>query len=274
MLRRIVTALVLILAVLGVVLYAPPWLFLLVVSLFALLSLWEYLGILTASGLQAFPILYPLMLGLPWLWFYLPEARLWYLIACFFSIALWTVLRTRALERGLASAGAGLAGLWWIGLPFALVSEFHALARFPGDSPSPLPDHSRPVELLVVLATVWACDSGAYFIGKAFGKRRITPRLSPGKTLEGFIASLLSAVGAFWLFSFVWISSFSTSKQLLAGLVIGVAALCGDLFESLIKRGAGVKDTSRLIPGHGGVLDRIDSMLLAVPAYYLLTRLL
>ncbi len=268
MLRRVVTALLLIPVVLGIISYGPAWLFLLVVTLLVAASIWELMRMLPALGVEGFRLLYPLAMSLPAIWFFWPPARLPFLVACWLAIAIWTVFRVDDLRRGFASASGNLAGLWAIAVPLALVGDFH------GESLAAVSDPDRPLQLVMVLVTVWACDSGAYFVGRAIGRRKITPRLSPGKTLEGFIAALISAVLAVAVFKYFWFPERSWIGVIVVGLVIGGAATTGDLFESLIKRGAGVKDTSQLIPGHGGVLDRLDSLLFAFPAYYAVSTML
>ena len=123
--------------------------------------------------------------------------------------------------------------------------------------------------LLVVMAATWLCDTTAYFVGSAFGRHRFAPRISPRKTWEGTLAG----VGAAALTALVAVPLLGTPTVLALGLglTIGMAAVLGDLAESLIKRGADVKDASSLIPGHGGLLDRLDSMLFTgVSAYYYL----
>ncbi len=121
--------------------------------------------------------------------------------------------------------------------------------------------------LIFTLAGTWACDTTAYFVGKAFGKRRLAPELSPKKTLEGAIGGLAGSVMAGFIFAMIY-SFLPLSKMLLLGLLIGAAAEVGDLLESAFKRQAGVKDSSKLIPGHGGILDRFDSALFSAPLVY------
>ena len=147
------------------------------------------------------------------------------------------------LLRGL---DGGLPGLW---LPAGLVVERGALW------------------LGLVVIAVWICDTTAYFVGSTFGRRRLLPRISPSKTWEGTVAGVAGA----WLWgaiagSYLGMGLLSAS---LLGLAIGIAGIVGDLAESLIKRGAAAKDSSGLIPGHGGILDRLDSMLFSgAVAYY------
>ncbi|RCU48871.1 hypothetical protein DU002_13905 [Corallincola holothuriorum] len=124
--------------------------------------------------------------------------------------------------------------------------------------------------LLTVLAMVWAADSGAYFAGKRFGKRKLMPKVSPGKTIEGLLgglcaASIVALVGA-WLLN---IEPADWGFFVLASVLSVLASVFGDLTESMFKRQAGVKDSGRILPGHGGILDRIDSLTAALPVFAL-----
>jgi phosphatidate cytidylyltransferase len=124
---------------------------------------------------------------------------------------------------------------------------------------------------LILLAGTWAGDTAAYFVGKKLGRNKLAPRLSPGKTVEGALGGLAgSALGASLVNFFYPAASFSMIAIL--GLLVGVFGMLGDLFESSLKRTAGIKDTGVIIPGHGGVLDRFDSMIFTAPAaYYFVT---
>lgn len=124
--------------------------------------------------------------------------------------------------------------------------------------------------LLAALAIVWAADSGAYFVGRKFGKRKLAPRISPNKTVEGLVGGvvcgLLAGIG------FALIAGASAAQLPAIALVAVVAVLfsvIGDLFESLLKRHVGAKDSSNLIPGHGGILDRLDGVIAALPVFAL-----
>ncbi|WP_345789068.1 phosphatidate cytidylyltransferase [Pelotomaculum schinkii] len=121
--------------------------------------------------------------------------------------------------------------------------------------------------LIFMLACTWACDTAAYFVGTAFGKRKIAPVLSPKKSLEGAIGGLAGSVLTSCLFAYIY-PFLSVPKMLLLGLLVGLASEVGDLLESAFKRQAGIKDSSMLIPGHGGILDRIDSWLFTAPLVY------
>jgi len=124
--------------------------------------------------------------------------------------------------------------------------------------------------LFTALAIVWAADSGAYFVGRKLGKRKLAPRVSPNKTLEGLLGGVLAGVAVGMAGALV---AGATSAQLpwvaLVALAAVLASVVGDLFESLLKRHVGVKDSGHLIPGHGGILDRIDGVLPALPVFAL-----
>lgn len=135
---------------------------------------------------------------------------------------------------------------------------------------------ARPLGLqwtFTVFFLVWAVDSGAYLIGRAFGKHRLAPEISPNKTIEGAFGGLTLALIVAWFLG-DWLGGIKPATMLLLGLVAGVSAQIGDLFESALKRAAGVKDSGRLIPGHGGMLDRFDSFVFALPLVYYLVRFL
>ncbi len=120
-----------------------------------------------------------------------------------------------------------------------------------------------------IIVTVWVMDTAAYVIGKKFGKNKLSS-VSPKKTVEGFFAALISAILVMWIFGF-FIDGFSPFYSFLFAIIISLAGQYSDLAESLIKRAAGVKDSSNLLPGHGGVLDRFDSYIFIAPlAYYFL----
>lgn len=148
----------------------------------------------------------------------------------------------------------------------AVIPAWCALAWIHGN-----PDDLHPQRwLLTALAVVWAADTGAYFAGRAFGRHKLAPRISPNKTIEGLLGGLLAGTAAGIAFS---LYAGATGEQLpqvaLVALVAAMFSVIGDLFESLLKRHVGVKDSGRLIPGHGGVLDRLDGVLAALPVFAL-----
>lgn len=121
--------------------------------------------------------------------------------------------------------------------------------------------------LLYVMILVWGADSGAYMFGRLFGKHKLAPKVSPGKTWEGFFGGLLTSAIIAWLFGLWAPLSVTPSVLLVCSVIAALASVLGDLTESMFKREAGIKDSGNLIPGHGGILDRIDSLTAAVPVF-------
>ena len=127
--------------------------------------------------------------------------------------------------------------------------------------------YSGALWLLYIMILVWGADSGAYMFGKLFGKHKLAPKVSPGKTWQGFIGGLFTAGIISWGYS-AWANlDVSPSTLLLCSVIAALASVLGDLTESMFKREAGIKDSGHLIPGHGGILDRIDSLTAAVPVF-------
>jgi phosphatidate cytidylyltransferase len=126
-----------------------------------------------------------------------------------------------------------------------------------------------PREVLLILLLVWIADIAAYFVGRAWGRRKLAPSISPGKTWEGALGGTAAAL-VYAIILATFIAGFSWVPYLLAATLVAVLSIVGDLFESAAKRYAAVKDSGALLPGHGGVLDRIDSATAALPAAALL----
>ena len=127
--------------------------------------------------------------------------------------------------------------------------------------------YSGAIWLLYVMILVWGADSGAYMFGKLFGKHKLAPKVSPGKTWQGFLGGLFTAAVISWAYG-LWANlDIAPATLLVCSLVAALASVLGDLTESMFKREAGIKDSGNLIPGHGGILDRIDSLTAAVPVF-------
>ncbi|MBY6018162.1 phosphatidate cytidylyltransferase [Halomonas denitrificans] len=201
---------------------------------------------------------------------------------------LWVDQQLHPLAHGVLLAG----GLWWVA-SLLLVLSYPKSARWWHRSPwlkslfgqlTLLPCFVALVVLkswpgldnldgaylvLAVLLLVWGADTGAYFVGKAIGKNKLIPRVSPGKTREGLfggmaVCALLGLLGAYL------VPNLSVMEALALALITGLASALGDLTESMFKRAADIKDSGRLLPGHGGILDRIDSVTAAMPVFALL----
>jgi len=126
--------------------------------------------------------------------------------------------------------------------------------------------------LLLLMATVMASDTCQYYTGRAFGRRPLAPAISPGKTVEGALGGFVGGAACFAIVGHWWLPAVPVAMRVLLGLALVALGIVGDLFESRLKRGAGLKDSSTLIPGHGGVLDRIDALLFAAPVFYVFVR--
>ncbi len=158
-----------------------------------------------------------------------------------------------------ASMGTTLLGVVWVAGGLALLIILRDV-----------PKHGR-LAVFTVLLAVWADDSAAYFIGRLIGRHRMAPTISPGKTWEGFIAGTVTAVAVCFFALYQERHTFLPIWQaVVLGAAIAVSAALGDLFESAVKRDLGVKDSGRILGGHGGMLDRIDAQLFAVPAAYVI----
>jgi phosphatidate cytidylyltransferase len=175
---------------------------------------------------------------------------------------LFALLLLSPVRRGAsASLAVTLFGVWWIGLALA-----HAVLL------RELP-HGGAI-IVDVLVGTFIGDTGAYFGGRMYGRRPLAPRISPNKTVEGLLIGMVFAVAATW-FAGLYQDWLSGTDALLIGLGVAVSAPVGDLFESLIKRDAGTKDTGRLFGAHGGALDRLDAVFFSIPtAYYVWMALL
>ncbi len=170
------------------------------------------------------------------------------------GVVLLTVFTRRPLVEALPAAGMSASGLLLIALPLSFAVRLHAAGTF------------GPRLLLFSMGIIWTGDSAAYFVGRSLGSRKLSPRLSPNKTWEGTVASLLASV-LVGFFSARWIPI--GAPHLMAMAALGnLAGQIGDLAESGYKRSAGVKDSGSLLPGHGGVLDRIDALVLSIPVVW------
>ncbi|HEY5218585.1 MAG TPA: phosphatidate cytidylyltransferase, partial [Gemmatimonadaceae bacterium] len=197
------------------------------------------------------------------------------LLVC--SLALWM---RGASGQPMASLGVTILGALYTGatLSFAYALRYHEYALGGRDIAiggfHMLVAAGGALVVLPVLVT-WATDIGAYAVGRAFGRRKLMPSVSPGKTVAGAVGALVvsvlvTALYAEYVLRPVAQLGLTPLGILLFGIVVSAAAQTGDLFESLLKREAGVKDSSSLIPGHGGVLDRLDSLFFVLPVAYLL----
>ncbi|USG67961.1 phosphatidate cytidylyltransferase [Brevibacillus ruminantium] len=170
-------------------------------------------------------------------------------------LLLYAVFRKNLFH--IEHAALTLLGALYISYGFAYMAALRNLS-----------DTGLLLTVLVILG-IWSTDSGAYFVGRAVGKRKLWPAISPNKTIEGAVGGLLVAILVVMAVN-AWIGHIPYDQALLLALVTGIAGQLGDLVESAMKRHFGVKDSGRIFPGHGGVLDRFDSMILVFPILHLL----
>jgi phosphatidate cytidylyltransferase len=164
-----------------------------------------------------------------------------------------------------------VTALYFGGLGAFLVLLRNAADVHPGWTSFPPPsfDHSFGRDLVFfTLITVWVTDTGAYFVGRAIGRHKLAPAISPNKTIEGAIGSLVAGFVAVFVLDAALGLDFAVEHRVALGLLLPPIIMVGDLAESAIKRALGVKDSSGLVPGHGGIADRLDSLLFAAPAVY------
>ena len=126
--------------------------------------------------------------------------------------------------------------------------------------------------LFLLMLTVVVSDTAQYYSGRAFGRRPLAPKISPKKTVEGAVGGSCSAPSLLVVAGAWWLPAVPIALRVVLGVTIVALGIAGDLFESMLKRSAGVKDSSSLIPGHGGILDRIDALLFAAPVYYVVLK--
>lgn len=189
-----------------------------------------------------------------------------YLLYLLYVVCRSTFLPHQAM---LPSLGNSIIGQLYIAVPLALtirltlvVDPFSSMTQYNG------------LLLLAIFIFIWVNDTGAYLVGSRWGKRRLAPNISPKKSVEGSIGGLILVLLSAVILRLLLFPELSWLRILLIAAVVAIFGTIGDLFESSLKRRAGVKDSGKLIPGHGGILDRIDSLLLAVPAVYLLLAFL
>jgi phosphatidate cytidylyltransferase len=180
------------------------------------------------------------------------------LMAAVVGMAAVAVAAGRIGRDVLGEVVAGLFAALYLGLPLGAIVATSSLA-------------GREAVLLLIL-TVAASDTAQFYTGSLFGRHRLAPVISPKKSVEGAIGGLVGGPLVLAIVGQWWLPAVPPAWRLVLGVVVVAAGILGDLFESQIKRSSGVKDSSALIPGHGGVLDRIDALLFAAPAFYLFLR--
>jgi len=264
--KRVLTALVLIPIVLVLVFLAPKEIFVLVTAAVAALAAWEFLSLAGHAGAKPprIPVLFAIVALFAGDLEYSEQTAaimgvlsLILLVYCTFS---------SPVERMLADAASSVFCLFYCGLTLVSLCSLREQAN-------------GPSLVTFVLCVVWSGDIAALYVGRAWGRHKLAPTLSPNKTWEGSIGSVFGslAVAGILLSLAAWLETWNSARLsfpdeawywLVLAVLVNIAAQVGDLAESALKRSVGIKDSGNLLPGHGGVLDRIDALLLAAPVLW------
>jgi phosphatidate cytidylyltransferase len=289
LIKRVATAVVLIPIVLHLVLRAHLYILSIIAGAIALLAVAEFLKLTVPYGVQPMRNTTFAFVGLFFIWVIVTTNNMVPLVettSMIYGIAfaaavapfifLTVAMRGTELARGYPAAAASVFAFTYIAIPMALLVQLRA-------------QPAGAILVVYMLLVVWAGDIFAYFVGKAIGRHLMSPQVSPKKTWEGAVASVAASaiIGTLWFQHAVQISTWLLEHRqierrdgmfglelppittiIVLSIIVNIAAQFGDLVESLIKRGAGVKDSGSLLPGHGGILDRIDAMLFAVPVVW------
>ena len=262
---RLLSGAVLVLLVIALVWFAPALVFLIAAEALLLLAFTEYAALARASGFDV-----PLLAagtaaaltcaafarlafgGFPWV----PIDVV--LMSALIALGALSLPGWRGGREALGSVAASAFPSLYLGLPIgALVA---------------IRDTRGREALFLLMLTVMVSDTAQYYGGRAVGRRLIAPVISPGKTLEGAVVGFAFGAGIMVVVGEWWLPVIPVALRAALGVMLVALGIAGDLFESMLKRSAGVKDSSALIPGHGGVLDRIDALLFAAPAYYIVLK--
>jgi phosphatidate cytidylyltransferase len=270
--KRILTAAILIPIVVVAIWFGPTWLIAIVSAAVAVLALWEFFSVAEHQGFHAYRLWTSLAaVGIIGQQFYasrlasivnlgdilirIPRLNLEMVLFAFvLGAAAISIGSRRPMSEALPAISVSAAGLLFIVLPFSAVVRLHGV------------DTLGPMLLLFTLVIVWVGDSVAYFVGRSIGRWKLAPEVSPNKTWEGGIANFLGALLVAAIFGY-W-SRIPPVHMLIMASLGSVAGQVGDLFESAWKRSASVKDSGSILPGHGGILDRIDALILAAPVVW------
>ena len=261
--RRLATAAIGIPLLALILFWAPPVASVLLGVVVSAIGLWEFYALLGARGVVALRASGYVLAAA----FFLQTVRPALVPPAVVPIAAMIVLVAMLTRAGdvpgsVTSAAATLLGAAWLG---GLGGTMAALRLVP-------PERGGPWVLMLLLTTVMMADSTALFVGSALGRHKLAPRISPGKTWEGLAGGLAGGIVGALIVRYFGLQWIPPTHAVVLAVLVTLAGVAGDLAESLLKRWAGVKDSGALFPGHGGMLDRLDSLLLGAPVlyYYLL----
>jgi phosphatidate cytidylyltransferase len=255
---RVLSGAVLIALAVAVVWFAPKWLFFAFAFGLGSLATEELFGLARASQLEVSLAAARVATALVIFSSAVPGSLELFLLTALVAVAASSLGAWRGGPTALASVAVSLFPALYIGMPIAALIGIRTLGG--------------PRALFLLMLTVIVSDTAQYYSGRAFGRRPLAPLVSPKKTIEGAIGGAIFGTALFAVVGMWWLPVMPAAFRVVLGATLVALGIAGDLFESMLKRSAGVKDSSTLIPGHGGVLDRIDALLFAAPVYYIVLK--
>ena len=261
--QRLLTGVVIVTAISFLVLIGSTGLFILMI-LIHFFAIGEYRKLMEKAGIHMLKTWGQLAGGILIAWIWLVAAR-WVtssllLLTLPLLISVYIIELFRDRPKPFQNIAASLSGFIWISFPLAL---FMAIAFIPGNE-----QKYQPFLVLGYFIILWSGDSGAFLFGKLMGKHKLFPRISPNKTWEGSMGGLILALLAGWMNYHVW-ALMDLEQWLVLSLIINITGTFGDFSKSMLKRSVGVKDSGHILPGHGGVLDRFDSLIGSAPFVFI-----
>ena len=237
--------------------WGPEWFFNGTIAVIAVLALHEFLSLGKAKGYDVPSILCIAIMLVIMASFILEQLSVELgMFTALLVIPAWYVVARKNLENSLPSSAIAVLATTYVGMLGGSLIRLH----------NDFPEGSKLVFFLLLV--VWLGDSGAYYVGKTFGKHKLSPHISPKKTIEGLVGGIAASIITAVVIHFTFFETFPLLHAIIAGVILSFAGVVGDLAESMWKRSAAVKDSGTLIPGHGGFLDRFDSILFTAPILY------
>lgn len=246
--------------------WSQPMVFNAAIAIIASLALWEFLALGRNKGYEL-PIALCIGLMLFTIAAFILESLSVELgmFATLLVIPAYYVFSRKSIEESLPSSAISVLATMYVGM---LGGSLIRLRNDFSAGPGSMIDHDGPRLIFFLLIVVWIGDAGAYYVGKSFGKHKMSPRISPKKTIEGGIGGVITSITAAIVIHFTFFPHMPLLHAAIAGVILSFTGMIGDLAESMWKRSAAVKDSGTLIPGHGGFLDRFDSIFFTAPILY------
>jgi len=254
--KRVITAFIAIPFLIGIIYFAPSWVFTILILFAALVSLNEFYAMMRPKAAEKIVLFNYLLTAL--LFCSLLSKETFY-IAIFplfviFPLAFFISSYSKNCPK-IGDIGQIIMGPFYICLPLLFLAKISGLPK-------------GQMWVFFILAVIFAGDTGSFYLGRLLGRHKLT-RISPGKTWEGTLGGLIANGVSAGIFGYLIFPSLSVISIMVLGIVIGISGQVGDLAESMLKRMSNIKDSGIILPGHGGILDRIDSLLFAIPVLYI-----